>query len=163
MTPIALREATAADAPLIRDLIVAAFEEYRAWLVPPSSAVRETSESVGARLVQGGAFLAHAAEVPVGAVLFACRPEALWLGRLSVLPAWRGYGIGALLVAAVEARAQALGYATVRLGVRLSLSQNRTYYERRGYAIIEYHTHDGSPAPTWITLEKRLALPESAG
>ena len=52
------------------------------------------------------------------------------LGRLAVLPAGRGRGIGAALVRGIEARARTRGLSTVVLGAQ---THAIGFYERLGY------------------------------
>ncbi|HXM17706.1 MAG TPA: GNAT family N-acetyltransferase [Candidatus Tumulicola sp.] len=55
----------------------------------------------------GGAFVATAGGADAGVALFARQGEVFWLVRLAVRERFRKRGIGAALVAAVEARARA--------------------------------------------------------
>jgi GNAT superfamily N-acetyltransferase len=151
-----IREAQAADAPLLARLLREAFEEYRGRLDPPSSAHGKTAEGVLRELEDGGALVAQAGAEPVGCVFFHLRGDHVYLDRLAVLPPFRGQGIARALIDAVEARARALGPAPVRLNVRLALKDPQAYYQRLGYAFREYGTHAGHATPTFVILEKRL-------
>jgi hypothetical protein len=59
MTSVRLREAGAADAPVLARLLREGFEEYRGKLDPPSSAHGKTAEAVLRELEGGGALLAE--------------------------------------------------------------------------------------------------------
>lgn len=120
-----IREAVAADAPLLARLLREAFEEYRWRLDPPSSCV-----------------------------FFHLKPDHVYLDRLAVLPAFRGQGVARALMEAVETRARALGPTPVRLNVRLSLKGLHDWYGRQGYAFLSYGTHAGYAAPTFVVLQK---------
>ena len=108
------------------------------------------------RLARGGGALARLAGVPVGCVLYEPLETALYLGRLAVVPAVRGRGIGGLLVAFVEQEAIAAGLPRITLGVRLQLPQNTAFYTKLGYTISGYGSHPGFAEPTYMTMEKRL-------
>ncbi len=152
---VSIRPATMADAPVLAATIVAAFEEYRGRLEPPSAALDETPDSIRHELASdyGGA-LALLDGHAVGCVLF--RPEGadLYFGRLSVLPTHRGRGIAAALVHAVETEAVRRGCPGVVLGVRIALPENQEVFTRLGYAEIARHAHTGYDAPIWIEMRK---------
>jgi GNAT superfamily N-acetyltransferase len=162
VSAIVIREAGRADAALLVALIRDAFAEYLGRLDPPSSAHGKTAAVVQAELADGGALLAELDGVAVGCVFFHPRADHVYLDRLAVLPPYRRRGIARLLIAGVEERARALGYSRVRLSVRLALSANRASYERLGYHFHSYGTHVGYSAPTSVTLEKRLDVPDGA-
>lgn len=157
MTEIVLRDATEGDIPTIIAVTRAAFEEYASWLNPPSSVPNETPEKVRAKLASGRGVLALVGDQVVGSVYYSPEQEYVYLGRLAVLPGFRGQGIGSALVAEVERRAHALGRARVRLGVRLALPQIRARYERLGYQVYEERRHPGFDEPTYVMMEKQLA------
>ena len=152
-----LREATAADVPTLVRLIHAAFAEYRGRLDPPSGAHRETAASLGAYLQTGHAVIALVDGEPVGCVCYHRGGEHVYLGRLSVLPAFRQCGVGSALTGYVEQRAQALGVSRVQLGVRVALPHLQAYYARQGYHVVRYEAHEGYAAPTSVVMEKHLA------
>jgi GNAT superfamily N-acetyltransferase len=72
---------------------------------------------------------------------FAARP-LLNLHDLSVIPEYRGRGVGRQLLAAVEAKARSLGCAKVTLEV-LEANPARKLYETMGYASPEYYKGSG--------------------
>jgi ribosomal protein S18 acetylase RimI-like enzyme len=151
-----LREATKADIPTIVAVTRAAFDEYLGRLDPPSGVHKETIESVGEKLAAGHSVLALVDGAVVGSVYYSPAPEYVYLGRLAVLPAYRGRGVGTALVEYVEARARELGRARVRLGVRVALPQLRARYERLGYRVYEERFHAGYTTPTYLMMEKLL-------
>jgi GNAT superfamily N-acetyltransferase len=154
---IILREAGPADAHTLLQLMQAAFQEYENVLEPPSGAHKETIETVRRRLTSGGsAVLASIGDEPAGFAFYEQEKGLLYFGRLSVLPRWRSIGVGTALLDHVERRAQEMGTAGVRLGVRLQLPQLVARYERRGYRITKYMTHAGYAQPTFVNMEKRF-------
>lgn len=154
-TPI-LRPATADDAPLLRDIIVTAFEPYRGKLVPPSGAHSETPQTIVGKLKLGGGFLAYVGDETIGAVLYELRQGYGYLGRLAVLPAQQRGGIGRALVQAVEHAVRAAGLPAVQLGVRTGLAGNVAFFKGLGYRVISTDTHPGYTEPTFMTLRKDL-------
>ena len=150
-----IRLATAEDAGTIASLIVEAFEEYRAWLVPPSAALLETAMTIEASLAGScSAALAYVHEAAAGCVLFEPRGEDLYFGRLAVLPKYRQTGLARTLVAFVEEEASRRGCAGVLLSVRVALPANQQLFARLGYVEVGRHAHAGYDAPTWIDMRK---------
>jgi ribosomal protein S18 acetylase RimI-like enzyme len=151
-----LREATTADMPTLLALVHAAFEEYRGRLDPPSGALAETLETLALALRTGSALLASVDDQPAGCVFFHREHDHVYLGRLSVLTAYRHHGLGGVLTDGVEHRALAMGVPRVELGVRIALPALRAYYERRGYRVIRHEAHAGYTAPTSVVMRKEL-------
>jgi GNAT superfamily N-acetyltransferase len=151
-----LRPAEPDDAPQLRRIVVAAFAQYEGRLDPPSGALAESEDSLRAKVVDGGAWLCLQGDESIGCAFFAPRADHLYLGRLAVLPAWRGRGVGELLLERVEAVAREQGLVSVQLGVRLALTGLRAWYEARGYTLLEERSHAGYAWPTIAQLIKRL-------
>jgi N-acetylglutamate synthase-like GNAT family acetyltransferase len=156
MEDLVLREATKADVAAIVALIHAAFEEYRAMLDPPSGAHSETEETIRQRMLSSRVVIALCANEPIGCVFFEQAADHLSFSRLAVPPAYRRRGVGGALIAYVEERALAQNLGQVRLGTRIALPRLRSYYERRGYRLLEYHAHDGYAEPTYVILGKNV-------
>jgi predicted N-acetyltransferase YhbS len=152
-----LREATEDDVSALLSLMQTAFEEYRGRLDPPSGVHSETLESIREKLQLGHAVFASVGGEVVGCVFYKPEGLGLYLGRLSVLPKWRGRGIGRALTQYVEGRARELEVGYVQLGVRTSLRGLRQYYERQGYRFVRYESHEGYSEPTSAVLEKAMS------
>jgi predicted N-acetyltransferase YhbS len=153
---VVLRAANEDDLPAALAVLHAAFEEYRAWLDPPSGVHRETVESLRAYLARGHLTLALLGNKIVGCVLYHAEADHMYFGRLSVLPAVRNQGIARALVDHVEACSRDLSLPRVRLSVRIAQPHNRAYYERMGYRFVEARAHAGYAEPTYVVLEKAL-------
>jgi predicted N-acetyltransferase YhbS len=156
---LTLQEATPSDAQVIYEVTKAAFEEYGAFLDPPSGVSRESLESVQDFLRRGGATLALIDSTAVGAVRYEQRDDgSLYVGRLSVLPSHRRRGIGRALMVAVEERARRMGSERIILGVRLQLPQNRAFYESLGYRADGHGSHPGYNRATWLHMSKKVEI-----
>jgi len=151
-----VRAAGAAEATRVAQVIRASFAEYRGVLEPPSGAL--ALDAAGARqLMTIGGFRVCESEGRIVACVFhKTNDDNVYLGRLGVLPAVRGRGLGALLVAEVEALAATVGRDRVRLGVRLVLPRNRAFFEALGYREVGLGSHPGMTVPTFAWLEKRI-------
>src|SRR5262249_41020163 len=122
----------------------------------PSGAHRETAQSISNYLQQGHAVLALLNDQAVGCVCYHQEGEHVYFGRLSVLPAFRQHGVGLALVAYVEQQARVLGVQRIQLGTRLALPHLQAYYERLGYRVVRYETHEGYTEPTFAVMEKQV-------
>ena len=152
---MALREATDQDVQAILDVMLAAFAEYRQALDPPSAAHAETVETVHRRLGRGRAVIAELHDQMVGVAFYEVQNDGfVYFSRLSVLPAFRRRGIGLAIVKYIEARAQEANAPGVRLGARVQLPHLMARYEKMGYRIARYMTHDGYTQPTYVYMEK---------
>ena len=78
---------------------------------------------------------------------------AVYLNRLAVDPARQGTGLGAWCLAAIDARAAALGARAVRCDVLRENGALRRFYERRGYVAHGERAHSGW---TFVCYERRL-------
>ncbi|WP_137940044.1 GNAT family N-acetyltransferase [Chitinivorax sp. B] len=139
-------------------VIRSAFAEYQGLLDPPSSAERKTLDIIREELVGANAAVAIGNGRVIGCVF--CRPRDgnMYLDRLSVLPGWRGLGIGDYLIRWVENEARRQELPTVHLSVRIPLKQQQAYYAKRGYVFSSFGTHTGYLRPTYLNLAKSLAL-----
>lgn len=129
------------EAPLVRELMLAAFEEYGSMLTVPSSAMDESVEDVAEHIRLGGAVLARVAGEAVGSGRYELRDDHVYIGRLSVLPPFRGRGIGEAMMLAMEQRGHAAGKPEARIGVRTMLPRNIALYERLGYVVTARYQH----------------------
>ena len=151
---VSVRLVTASDAPLVRELMLRGFEQFRDALDPPSSAFRESDDDVAAAIERGGAAVARLGELPVGSVRF--EPEGSWLyiGRLAVVPEARRRGVAQALMLAAEAEAHRFGVREAQLTMREALPGNRALFEKLGYAVISVEPHPRNPAQNTLRLRK---------
>ncbi len=123
---------------------------------PPSSATRETAETVAAHIVAHGGAAWDASAGLAGVLLWSERPGALYIGRLAVDPAARRQGIARALLAFAEFEARARGLVRLRLGVRVELTANHRLFAAAGFEEVGRSTHEGYDRATSIDMEKRL-------
>jgi ribosomal protein S18 acetylase RimI-like enzyme len=132
----------------------AAFAEYAGKLAQPSGALRESAEDVKRAMASGGAVLAFIGDAAVGSARFLPEPEALYVGRVAVLPEYRRRGVASVVMRFFEEHARSQGKAAVRIGVRESLPSNLALYESLGYQRVKSEPHGADRSWTMI---KRLS------
>ena len=152
-----LRALRASDAEAAAALIRTAFAAQTVVTDPPPSALRETGASVAASLAEGGGIGAWARGSLAGCVIWQVQERGLYLGRVSVDPAWRGRGIAPAMIAALEQEAQARGLPRLLLSTRLVLVDNRRLFARCGFVETAQHAHPGYAHPTFVDMEKPVA------
>lgn len=124
----------------------------------------ETDEEIDAEIAEGGTasqalavlVLARHDGRPAGCA--GLRPvdhETVELKRVFISQEFRGLGGGAVLLAAVEEHARALGARTIRLDTRTDLVEARGLYAKHGYLEVPAYTDDKPYADHWF--EKRLS------
>jgi ribosomal protein S18 acetylase RimI-like enzyme len=153
---LALRALRGEDADAAAEVIRQAFAAQSAATDPPSSALRETVGSVAAHLAEGGGAAVEADARLVGLVLWAVRDDGLYLGRLAVLPPWRGRGAARALIGEGETEARRRGLRRLRLRVRLALEENRRLFLACGFKESERGVHPGYAEATYLVMEKAL-------
>jgi ribosomal protein S18 acetylase RimI-like enzyme len=156
MATAVIRPLTIDDAAAAASLIRKAFAAQSRATDPPSGALGETTASVAAKLAEGGGAGAQAAGALVGVALWAEQDGALYIGRVSTAPDWRGRGVARALLAEAEAEAQRRGLTRMTLRVRLALDENQRLFSAFGFAPLGQGAHPGYDAPTFLVMEKRL-------
>ncbi|MFE2535007.1 GNAT family N-acetyltransferase [Streptomyces sp. NPDC059371] len=127
-----VRMAGAADVPVVKAVIDAAFQPYveRIGLVPvPMEADHAANVAAGQVFVTG--------EPVLGLVVVEERPDHLYLDIIAVRPDAHGQGIGGRLLRFVEAHARAVGLDEIRLYTNAMMWENQKIYPRYGYEVAE--------------------------
>ncbi len=132
-----------------------AFAEYAGNLPQESGALRESVEDVRRAMAVdgGGAVLAFCDDQPVGSARFLVEDDALYVGRVAVVPEYRRRGIASALMTFLEQVALDHAREAIRIGVRQSLPSNIALYEQLGYTEVKREPHG---ADFSVTMVKRL-------
>lgn len=144
------------DAEAAAALIRAAFAAQTIVTDPPSSAMRETADTVRAWIENGGGVGLAGSNGLVAVMLWAERDGGLYAGRLAVAPAARGQGLARRLVAAAEDEARRRRLPRVHVRVRLELPGNLALFTSLGFREVGRDAHPGYAVPTLVVLEKRI-------
>jgi GNAT superfamily N-acetyltransferase len=153
---VSLRALAPSDAEAVLAVIQAAFAAQGAATDPPSGALAETAASLAARIGRGGGAGFWREGALTGVVFWERTGEALELGRLAVLPAFRRQGVAASLVEAAAAAGRAAGCVRLRLGTRVELTDNQRLFARLGFLETGRTAHPGYDRPTSVTMERPL-------
>jgi ribosomal protein S18 acetylase RimI-like enzyme len=148
--------ATPDQAALVHQIMQDAFAEYIGVLQPPSGTHAETVEDVRRAMSAGGAILAWEDDTAIGSARYNRKPDHFYIGRVAVLPAYRGKGIASAMMAYLEGMARDAGVERVQIGVRMALPQNLALYQWLGYEIISIAPHEKAPQTMVATLAKHL-------
>jgi ribosomal protein S18 acetylase RimI-like enzyme len=146
--PEDLRRAVASDLPVIKALIVAAYERYLPRMdKPPAPLFRDYGPSVedGTTWVLGAPVIAVLTLYP--------RADHLFVENVAVDPKAQGRGLGRALLDFAEAEAERRGLRRMALVTHEAMTENQAIYARLGYAEAERRAEDGYRR---IYMEKRL-------
>ncbi|MBW7474604.1 GNAT family N-acetyltransferase [Paenibacillus oenotherae] len=137
---LSIHYAAANELQLVHGIMQQAFAEYAGLLVPPSGALLEKEENLPLLLAdgKGTALLGKINDIPVASARYFVKPDFIYVGRISVLPDYRGRGIAAAILSFVEQEAARLNKREIQLEVRMSIPANIVMYEKLGYTIIEH-------------------------
>ncbi|MEQ2528085.1 GNAT family N-acetyltransferase [Bacillaceae bacterium CLA-AA-H227] len=123
------------DAPIIHEIMIKAFTEYKEEAAP-SSALEETAQAVSISLKDGEkSFICYSSGQPVGTVRFRLNEEHLYFFRLAVAPEMQGRGIAKILLSALEDYAIKKDITTLCCKVRMAVPRNLHLYSSIGYII----------------------------
>lgn len=160
-----IRAAEPAEADTIWRVTLEAYAPDRERIDPPSGVFKETVADVRRAMEQGTVYVAVSDDAIVGVARAEAAVEgehgfdsdALYCGRLAVLPSRQRHGVGTELMRCVERHAAECGYPAVVLGVRVGLPELLRFYQRLGYRVVGEATHGGYPGPTFYRLRKELS------
>ena len=158
---LTLRPLVPDDAEAAAALIRVAFAAQPIVTRPPSSALRESTETIAAWIGSGGGAGLWDGSDLVALLLWAQRDGGLYCGRLAVRPECRGQGLARRLIAAAECEARHRALSRVDVRVRLELPDNVRLFRSCGFAEIGRDAHPGFAMPTILLLQKRLDRPGS--
>jgi len=155
-TGLMLRSLEMGDAEPAAALIRTAFAAQPQATDPPSSALRETADSIAGWIAAGGGTCLMRGAAIVALLLWDERDGGLYCGRLAVDPAERGRGLARLLVAAAARAPRRRGLPRLHVRVRLALTGNIRLFENCGFREVRRDAHPGHAVPTLVVLEMRI-------
>jgi ribosomal protein S18 acetylase RimI-like enzyme len=137
-------------------LILASFAYMDGRIDPPSSALTLTPQFLKEKAKNEIAYVAFYNDQLAGCIF--CRPEldSLYIGKLAVLPAAQGQGIGRRLLSLAETTAWEHGLAELRLETRIELTGNHITFANWGFRKTAENRHAGFDRTTSIEMRKVL-------
>ena len=144
------------DFPSLLELIRLSFAYMDGVIDPPSSARSLTIDSLRAKTQGEIALMARDETGMLGCAFL--RPEAnfLYIGKLAILPAAQGQGIGWGLLRQAEVVARQLRLPALRLETRIELTDNHQRFARWGFVKTAENRHAGFDRTTSIEMQKLL-------
>ena len=131
---IKIRAVTDDDASAILKCLATAFAPYRAQYSPAAFADTVLdAETVHLRLQKMHILVATVEGNVVGTVSGVHHSEEGHLRGMAVLPEWRGSGVAAKLLAAIETYLRFCGCKRITLDTTLPLEPAMKFYEKNGY------------------------------
>jgi GNAT superfamily N-acetyltransferase len=131
---IEIRPAVPDDAAAIAFCLAEAFAPYRSAYTPAAFAdTVPTSEQIHLRLQQMHVLVATTAGKVVGTISASNNARQGHLRGMAVLPEWRGTGIAANLLAAIETWLRSRACREITLDTTLPLAAAIRFYEKHGY------------------------------
>jgi ribosomal protein S18 acetylase RimI-like enzyme len=124
---------------------------------PPSSVHRLSAQTLRDKAQAEIGFLALAEGRIAGCVFIAEQADHFYLGKLAVLPAYQGRGVGKRLLEAAERQAVNAGKPLMELQTRVELTGNQRAFRSLGFIETGRSAHEGFDRPTSVTMRKRLA------
>lgn len=135
-----IRPASASDATAIRELVRAAYEPYlKVMPVAPAPMLADYNEIASS----GRAWLAERDGELAGVLVLELFDDHALVENLAVAPSAQGLGIGSALLEFAEQAARTAGLHGIRLYTNEAMTENLSYYPRRGYVEVRRSTEDG--------------------
>ncbi|NVD37271.1 GNAT family N-acetyltransferase [Ensifer sp. HO-A22] len=138
------------------DLILKAFAFMDGRIDPPSSAHALTVAGLKQKAsAEIGLIALDGAEL-AGCIFCKPEPDCLYVGKLAVAAAYRGQGVGRLLLAKAEEAARSRNLSALRLQTRIELIENHRTFAAWGFIETGRTAHPGFARPTTIEMRKAL-------
>jgi ribosomal protein S18 acetylase RimI-like enzyme len=125
-----IRAATAADVPVIRQIVEQAYRHYIPRIGKPPGPMLD---DYAARVSEGVVWVIEEGSTIAGIIVLLPRPENLVLDNIAVPPARQGSGFGRRLLAFAEAEAARRSYREIRLYTHRTMTENQQLYAAIGY------------------------------
>lgn len=138
-------------------LLQQAFAYQAERIDPPSSLNKLDAQGLAGKAGEERLFLAVEDSEVIGCIFAKLKVDAVYVGKLAVLPSRQGQGIGRQLMQAAEAFAKGVGRRILELETRIELIENHQTFAALGFSKVAEHAHAGYKRPTFITMRKMLS------
>jgi len=143
------------DWPVLLALIRRAFASMEGVIDPPSSLHHLTPETLATLSAQAEVWVIDTP--PRACVILTPKPDALYIGKLSVDPPHQGRGHARRLIDLAETRARALGLPALELQTRVELTDNQATFRHLGFVQTAATAHPGYDRPTSLTYRRPVS------
>ncbi len=134
------RPATSADVPALSLIAADAYAPFVELIGRPPAPMTVDYQDLVAK---SEVWVAQDGDTVVGLLVVEVRDDHLLIENVAVAPAAQGRGVGSALLNLAEAQASRLGFREVRLYTNELMTQNLTFYPRRGYLEVARGVQDG--------------------
>jgi ribosomal protein S18 acetylase RimI-like enzyme len=134
------RLATSADVPTLSLITADAYAPVVDQIGRPPAPVTADYQDLVAK---SEVWVAQDGDTVVGLLVVEVRDDHLLIENVAVAPAVQRRGVGSALLNLAEAQAARLGLREVRLYTNELMTQNLTFYPRRGYVEVARGVQDG--------------------
>jgi ribosomal protein S18 acetylase RimI-like enzyme len=135
-------------------LIRTSFAGMEGRIDPPSSMHDLTPDSIEAHATNAEVWAIGTP--PMACVFLTPKPDALYIGKLSVAENHRRQGHARALIDLADARARALHLPFLELQTRVELTENQRTFTALGFLETGRTAHAGYPRPTSITYRRAV-------
>jgi ribosomal protein S18 acetylase RimI-like enzyme len=125
-----IRPATAADVPVIGQIVAQAYRHYIPRIGKPPGPMLD---DYVARVSEGAVWVIEEGSAITGVIVLIAEADHLLLDNIAVAPARQGAGLGRRLLAFAEAEAVRRGYQEIRLYTHQTMTENQRLYAAIGY------------------------------
>jgi ribosomal protein S18 acetylase RimI-like enzyme len=146
-----IRPATAADVPVIGQIVEQAYRHYIPRIGKPPGPMLD---DYAARVSEGVVWVMEEGSAIAGVIVLIAEADHLLLDNIAVAPARQGAGLGRRLLAFADAEAVRRGYQEIRLYTHQTMTENQHLYAAIGYEETGRGTEAGYER---IFMRKRLA------
>jgi putative acetyltransferase len=155
-SPLRIRLAACDDAPVVADILQAAFVEYESLYTPEGfAATTPDAQQVLARMREGPVWIALRHIDVVGTVAAVVKDDSLYIRGMAVRPQARRLKVGALLLDRAERFAREQGCRRVFLSTAPFLDSAIRLYEKSGFRRVRDGGHDLLGTPLFM-MEKYI-------
>jgi ribosomal protein S18 acetylase RimI-like enzyme len=125
-----IRPATAADVPVIGQIVEQAYRHYIPRIGKPPGPMLD---DYAARVSEGVVWVIEEGSSIAGIIVLIAEADHLLLDNIAVAPTRQGAGLGRRLLAFAEAEAVRRGYREIRLCTHQTMTENQRLYAAIGY------------------------------
>jgi ribosomal protein S18 acetylase RimI-like enzyme len=139
VSALSIRKAAREDVDDVTRIIREAFSPYVPRIGrPPAPMLAD----LGAFVIQETVDLAVHESGIAGVIILLPQPDSLYIDTIAVADAWRGRGVGRMLMAHAEKTALTGGFGAITLVTNAAMTENLSFYPCCGYSVTQRAMQD---------------------